>query len=198
MSRPRQLGGGLAKILPLAIVGLLVAFAVAPGFRHSAHHGVNRVGNDIRSLVDPQYSLEKPSNVAATSALTQEPAYNAFDEISGSPWETAAPDDGVGQSITASFKTPVTIDQMIFTIGTGLQASYESEPRPEQVRVTLQNARGTVVGQKVFTLNDKPAPQNVTIHGKHVTEATVTILTVYPSPQGSNTAIDEIEFFNKT
>ncbi|MGH7748253.1 MAG: NADase-type glycan-binding domain-containing protein, partial [Candidatus Dormibacteria bacterium] len=198
MSGPRQLTTGLTKVLPVVVIGLLIAFALFPGLRRSAGHDANRVGTAIRQLISPHFTVDKPNGVSATSEQPQAPAYNVFDEITGTYWATAAPDNGIGQSITASFAGKgVRIDQMIFTIGTGVPATYESESRPQRVRVDLLATSGKLLKSAQFTLNDTFSPQNESIHATGVAKAEVTILGVYPSTQAQNCAIDEIEYFQK-
>ena len=192
----------LTKVLPALLMLGLVAYLVSGTVRHNLGRTVSRVGTDIRVLVAPHYALQKPTGVTASSYAPQEPPGNAFDEIVGSPWVTAPADgEGAGQSISATFPAATTINQVIFTLGTGVQATYETEARMHQVRVTLYGDHGTALRSQVFTLNDTGKPQNVAINANHVQKATVMILSVYPSlyqaSQRTGCATDEIEFFKK-
>jgi len=199
---PRAVMPLLTTILPVLLVVAAVVYVAAPSARKWVSRNTSRVSNDIRVLIAPHYALLRPIAVTASSAEVQEPASNAFDEVVGSPWVTNPTDGagGVSQSITATFAPATSVNQIIFTIGTGVPATYDSDARMHQVGVTFTNSKGRTFS-KVFTLNDTGNPQNVSMGGKNVLQVTVTILSVYPAltatPQSAGCATDEIEFFKK-
>ena len=209
-SRRRAIGGagpgwltsGFLKVLGIVIVLLVLLTIVGPWrdhLRHDASNDYHRIFNDVH----PKYNPVHPFAATATSAARLHPAANAIDGAVNTSWQTNTPTrskaanntDGVGQSLSIRLAAASNLDQIGFLNGDqDTPSAYLTEPRPEKVHVT---AAGAHPYSKDLTLKDTATFQTFTIEAKDATSLTITIDSVYPSDQGKDAAIAEVELFVK-
>jgi hypothetical protein len=206
-SGPGWLTSGFLKVLGIAIVLGVLLTIVGPwrdNLRHDVSHDYHRIFNDVH----PKYNPVHPFAATATSAARLHPAANAIDGAVNTSWQTnttaskakpgskAKPSsDGVGQSLSIRLAAASNLDEIGFLNGDqDTPSAYLTEPRPEKVHVT---AAGAHPYSKDLTLKDTATFQTFTIKAKDASSLTITIDSVYPSDQGTDAAIAEVELFVK-
>jgi hypothetical protein len=217
-SGPGWLTSGFLKVLGIAIVLGVLLTIVGPwrdNLRHDVSHDYHRIFNDVH----PKYNPVHPFAATATSAARLHPAANAIDGAVNTSWQTntasrpktaskpktaarttpttkpTAATNGVGQSLSIRLATASNLDEIGFLNGDqDTPSAYLTEPRPEKVHLT---AAGAHPYSKDLTLKDTASFQTFTIKAKDATSLTITIDSVYPSDQGKNAAIAEVELFVK-
>ena len=192
---PGWLTGGFMKVLGIAIVLLVLLTIVGPWrghLRHDVSSDYHRVFNDVH----PKYNPVHPFAATATTSAPGHPAANAIDGAVNTSWQTNAPDSGIGQSLKLRLGTVSNLDQIGFLNGDqDTPSSYLTEPRPEKVHLT---AAGAHPYSKDLTLKDTATFQTFTIKAKDASSLTITVDTVYPSDQGKQASMAEVELFVKT
>jgi F5/8 type C domain len=202
-SRRRAIGGagpgwltsGFMKVLGIAVVLLVLLTIVGPWrghLRHDASNDYHRIFNDVH----PKYNPVHPFAATATTSAAGHPAANAIDGAVNTSWQTNAPDNGIGQSLKIRLGAASNLDEIGFLSGDqDTPSSYLTEPRPEKVHLT---AAGAQPYSKDLTLKDVATFQSFTIKAKDASSLTITIDSVYPSDQGKQASMAEVELFVKT
>ncbi len=205
-SGPGWLTSGFLKVLGVAIVLGVLLTIMGPwrdNLRHDVSHDYHRIFNDVH----PKYNPVHPFAATATSAARLHPAANAIDGAVNTSWQTnTAPKakpgskaktstDGVGQSLSIRLAAAGNLDEIGFLNGDqDTSSSYLTQPRPKKVHVT---AVGAHPYSKDLTLKDSATFQTFTIKATDASSLTITIDSVYPSDQGTDAAIAEVELFVK-
>jgi hypothetical protein len=202
-SGPGWLTSGFLKVVGIAIVLGVLLTIVGPWrdhLRHDVSSDYHRVFNDVH----PKYNPVHPFMAIATSAARLHPAANAIDGAVNTSWQTNTPakprthtsTNGVGQSLSIRLATASNLDEIGFLNGDqDTPSAYLTQPRPEKVHVT---AAGAHPYSKDLTLKDTATFQTFTIKAKDASSLTITIDSVYPSDQGTNASIAEVELFVKS
>jgi hypothetical protein len=86
-----------------------------------------------------------------------------------------------------TFASPVDFDQILVT--TGAAADYATVARPKEVQIVLSDKSSVRV-----TLKDDPTPTGYDVNARGVTSVQIHILSVYPTAQSTDVAINEVEF----
>jgi hypothetical protein len=207
---PGWLTSGAFKVLGIAIVLGVLLTIVGPwrdNLRHDVSHDYHRILGDVH----PKFNPVHPFAATATSAARLHPAANAIDGAVNTSWQTnttpvkikiagktrtTTTTNGVGQSLSIRLAAPSNLDEIGFLNGDqDTPSAYLTEPRPEKVHVT---AAGAHPYSKDLTLKDSASFQTFTIKAKDASSLTITIDSVYPSDQGNDAAIAEVELFVKT
>jgi hypothetical protein len=187
------------RVLALAVIAFVVLLNVGP-YKSTIRHRFAQWYRDVAGEVHPTYTPVHPiAALASASAPGHPPAY-AIDGATNTCWQAAGANDGVGQSITLQLASPTSLAKVGFLDGDQDSASsFLSEPRARVLRLTfVASAKGVPAPVRDVTLHDLPAFQTFTVNAKDVTKLTITIESVYPSAQGHNTSMAEIELFEKS
>jgi hypothetical protein len=175
-------------VLLAILLGALALYAAAPTVQNLVDSAVQQVVNGAKQLTGQKYVPVRPARVSSDAALPDHPATAATDGLTNTFW--AALDPGGHPTLTLAFDGPVDLDRAIVHAG-GTNA-VQAWSRPQQLRLTYSTGTSEVVD-----LQDTLDPQQVPLHRGHgVTEVTLEVLAVHPSPENPRVALSEIEFFD--
>lgn len=186
---PRHLK--LGRLAPLLIVAGLVGVGLGP-LRTWITTEVSTLLGKAKSQVSQHYVNVTPVGATANS----EPGHGAVlavDGLSNTYWASAQHPDGVGDTITVTFASPVNIDQIGILSGADPQ-NFRASARPHDLVVSATGVPGTTV----LTFDDSADFQNHGIALRHVTTVTFTVKDSYPGQKQHDLAIRDIEFFVKS
>ncbi len=191
-SGPGWLTSTATKIIVVAIIIFAILANVGP-YKKTIRHHLSTWYHATVNVVHPTYDPVHPLSATATSAAFGHPASLAIDGAANTSWATNAPGSGAGQSLTINFSAPTDIDKVGFLIGdTDAPQAYLSEPRPELLHVSYAGSKAT----KDINLKDTAAFQTFTLTATKVTSMVIRIDSVYPSAQGQNASLAEVELFS--
>jgi hypothetical protein len=174
--------------LSLALVVVLLAYAIIPPFRSWVNARASSVQTAVQRLVSPTFEPVHALSATASSALPDHPPSAAIDGYNNTYWATDLTQDGQ-PTLVLSFPRPVTINVMLFTSGSS--GDFTSEPRPMQVHIVFSNG----AAQDVH-LADQAKPQQIHIENADgVVQMEIHITSVYPSIHGNNVSLTEMEMF---
>ena len=183
----------LKGLVAIAVAALVVLSLVGPFHRplQSAYH---RVTSAFSSRLHPTLVPVIPAAASASSYVAGHPPSSAIDLLTDTYWATApAKNNGVGQTLTVYFAGPQTIDQINMLIGdTAAPQDFLTEPRPAVVDIAFSD------GVRLhLDLVDETKFQDFPVHATHVTQVTLTIVSVYPSLDnvGHSCSLAEMDFF---
>jgi hypothetical protein len=160
-------------------------------------------GPDAVSGIEDHFAhptITYASTVTASNSDPKHPVALLHDSFNNTWWATGLAGDGEGVSVTATFAQPINLLDVIITPGAGEnEDSFTSENRPEQMQVLVSDASGKSTTQ-LINLADTAGPQTFAVRGQDVSSVKFTIVTAFqtPTPTKSQTAIAEIEFFEKS
>ncbi len=184
------------KRIILAAVVVLVLLAFVGPWSHSIRHSVTHDYHAIANDVHPTYTPLHPVAATATSQAPGHQAILAIDGATNTSWQSDAPNNGVGQSLIIRFATPTNVNKVGFLDGDqDTPQAYLTEARPEQIRIA---SPGPHPYSRVVKLKDEASFQTFTIDATRTSSLVITINSVYPSDQGTNAAIAEVELFVKS
>lgn len=184
----RAWGGALFRLIALGvIVAIVLAYFVIPPLRTRVNSTVNSVYAAAHRHFAPSTSYVRPSDAKASSQLTTHPARLAMDLIKETYWAANTTTDKQPW-IRLSFGSPVDIDGILLTSGAG--NDYATLARPKEVQVIFSDKTSTRL-----TLKDDPKPITYDVPAHGVTYVEIHILSIYPSAQSPDVAINEVEFF---
>ena len=193
-SGPGWLTSGVTRTI-LAVVGVLIVLAFLGPWQHTIRHDVSRDYHDVLGDVHPTYNPLHPVLAVASSAARGHPASNTIDGASNTSWITNALHNGVGQSLSIRLAAVSNVDKIGFLNGEqDTPQAYLTQGRLEKIRVST---RGAHPYTKELTLKDEATFQTFTIDVKDASTLAITIQSVYPSDQGTQAALTEVELFVK-
>jgi ribosomal protein L40E len=184
----RAWGPAAFRIVALGVIAVVVlAYFVVPPLHDRVNSMVASAYSAAHRHFAPTTSYVRPSDAKASSQVSTHPARLAIDLIKETYWAANTSTDKQPW-LRLSFGAPVDIDGILLTSGAG--NDYASLARPKQVKLLFSDKTTADL-----TLKDDPNPTtyDVTAHG--VTYVEIHILSVYPSAQSPDVAIDEVEFF---
>jgi hypothetical protein len=182
----RSIGRLVVIVLGVAIVASVVAYAVVP----SVHDGVDRVANQVRIALRPNYVPVNTAGEATGPAVSGHPASMAFDGYANTYW--SAPAGADKPTLTAHFSPPANIAKVLIT--PGAYGDFEGQPRPRQVKLTFKDAAGKVVYSNTFDLTDSKDFETLDVSASGASTFELTVLTDYQSVKGGEVSIIEVEF----
>jgi ribosomal protein L40E len=184
----RAWGGALFRLIALGvIVAIVLAYFVIPPLHTRVNSTVNSVYAAAHRHFAPSTSYVRPSDAKASSQLTTHPARLAMDLIKETYWAANTTTDKQPW-IRLSFGSPVDIDGILLTSGAG--NDYATLARPKDVQLIFSDKTSAML-----TLKDDPNPITYDVPAHGVTYVEIHILSVYPSAQSPDVAINEVEFF---
>lgn len=183
----RAWGAALFRVIALGVVALLVlGYLAVPPLRDRVNSTVSSAYAAVHRHFAPTYSHVEPSGATASSQLSTHPARLSVDLIKETYWAANTATDKQPW-LRLSFGGPVDFDQMLFT--SGAANDYASMARPKDVQIVMSDKSSVRL-----TLKDSPDPQTYDLSGRQVTFVEIHILSVYPTAQSTDVAINEVEF----
>jgi ribosomal protein L40E len=184
---PSPAAGLLRWVAVGVVVLLLLAYAVVPGVRTKVNDSVGSAYTAARRHFSPVYDAVRPVSATASSEVATHPARLTIDLLKPTYWaaNVAADKQPV---LKLSFASPVDLDRILIT--SGAAQDYATLARPDSVKLVFSDKSTTTL-----TIQDDPNPQAFDISAKQVTYVEIQILSVYPSAQSTDVAINEVEFF---
>ncbi|NEE33441.1 zinc ribbon domain-containing protein, partial [Streptomyces sp. SID7982] len=162
-------------------------------FRNVVNARAEEVRTSVSGFIKSQYSPVRPAKVTGPSAEGRGPG-NLIDLNTSSYWSVPHPKESGGESqktlLVVEFDRPVSLDQLIVTAGAG--EAFTQHGRPRQMFLTFANESRTRVD-----LRDTAKPQTFPLKaGLATKKVTIEFTDVYPSDQGKDVAVAELEFFS--
>ena len=183
----RAWGAALFRVIALGVVALLVlSYLAVPPLRDRVNSTVSSAYATVHRHFAPTYSHVEPSGATASSQLSTHPARLSVDLIKETYWAANTATDKQPW-LRLSFGGPVDFDQMLFTSGAG--NDFASMARPKDVQIVMSDKSSVRL-----TLKDSPDPQTYDLTGHQVTFVEIHILSVYPTAQSTDVAVNEVEF----
>jgi ribosomal protein L40E len=187
----RRWGAATFRIVALGVIAAVVlAYLAVPPLHNRVNSSIQAAYTAAHRHFAPTTSYVRASNANASSQLTTHPARLAIDLIKETYWAANTSTDKQPW-IRFTFGGPVDIDGILLT--SGAANNYASLARPKQVQILFSDKTSAQL-----TLKDDPNPITYDVSARHVTSVEIHILSVYPSAQSPDVAIDEVEFFNIT
>ena len=184
----RAWGAASFRVIALGIIALVVlAYIVVPPLHDRVNNSVASAYAAAHRHFAPNTSYVRPSNATSSTQLSTHPARLAIDLIKETYWAANTSTDKQPW-IRLSFGGPVDIDGILLT--SGAANDYASLARPKQVQLVFSDKT-----TKQLTLKDDPNPITYDVSAHDITYVEIHILSVYPSAQSPDVAINEVEFF---
>jgi hypothetical protein len=192
-SGPGWLTSWVTRIVVLAIIVFAILANVGPA-KKPIRHRLSVWYHDVAGVVHAKYNPVHALRATATSSAADHPPILLIDGASNTSWQ--ANKAGAGQTIDIKFAGATNIDKIGFLIGdTDTPQAYLTEPRPQTIQVIFN---GTDPYSQTIQLKDTASFQTFGAHAKHADTMIIKIESVFPSSQGANTSIAEVEFFAKS
>jgi hypothetical protein len=165
----------------------LVVVAAGPGRR-----AANNALEQLRSRRAAPVPIH-PVRAAASSSVAGHAATAAIDGVRTTSWAEAASGDGVGQSLSVFFAGPVDLFRVGLIAGdVGAAGQALRQPRPHEVRLAFSDGSSVTL-----ELKDTEEFQSFEVAARHTTGVQMTIRSVYPSGEGADCSVAELEFFSR-
>jgi ribosomal protein L40E len=187
----RAWGGALFRIIAIGVlVAVVLAYFVIPPLRARVNGTVNSVYASAHRHFAPKTSYVRPADAKASSQLSTHPARLTIDLIKETYWAANVSTDKQPW-VRLTFGGPVDMDGILLTSGGG--NDFATLARPKDVQIIFSDKTSAHL-----TLKDDPKPISYDVTARGVTYVEIHILSVYPSAQSPDVAIDEVEPFKIT
>jgi len=184
----RAWGSALFRVIALGvIVAVVLGYLAIPPLRARVNTTVNSVYAAAHRHFSPSTSYVRASDAKASSQLSTHPARLTIDLIKETYWAANTSTDKQPW-LRLTFGGPVDIDGMLLTSGAG--NDFATLARPKDVQIIYSDKSTTRL-----TLKDDPNPVSYDLSAHGVTWVEIHILSIYPSAQSPDVAINEVEFF---
>lgn len=180
----------LGKLAPVLIVAGLAGIGLGPA-RAWVTSEAGTLFGIAKAKVDQHYANVTPVGASADSEKDHG-AGLAIDGLNNTYWADDQHSDGVGDTITVTFASPVDIDQIGILSGADAP-DFHASARPHDLIVSAAGTSGTVL-----SFDDGAGFQSRAVSLRHVTTVTFTVKDSYPGQQKHDLAIRDIEFFVKS
>lgn len=180
----------LGKLAPLLLIAGLAGVGLGPA-RAWVTTEVSSLLGKAKARVNEHYVNVTPVGATA-DAEKGHGAGLAIDGLNNTYWASAKHPDGIGDSITVTFASPVDIDQIGILSGADAQ-NFRASARPHELTVSAVG-----VPNSVLTFDDGGDFQSRGIALRHVATVTFTVKDSYPGQKQHDLAIRDIEFFVKS
>jgi hypothetical protein len=184
-------------VTALALVASL-AYGMYSPFRNWVNGKYNTAKDKVNTIIHPQFD-EVHAAPGTTSNVIEgvpgfdpaHPADKAIDTFKNTEWVAPAPSDALKPELDITLATTADLDKAI--IRGGSFDNFSGFHRAKTLTFIYDNGQSYVV-----QLKDKSEPQTVTLkHGAKVTHLRIVVTDIYPSFNGSQLAITEIELWSK-
>jgi ribosomal protein L40E len=184
----RAWGSALFRLIALGvIVAVVLGYVVIPPLRARVNGTVNSVYAAAHRHFAPSISHVRASDANASSQLSTHPARLTIDLIKETYWAANTSTDKQPW-LRLTFGAPVDMDGILLTSGAG--NDFATLARPKDVQIIFSDKTSSRL-----TLKDDPNPISYDVSAHGVTYVEIHILSVYPSAQSPDVAINEVEFF---
>lgn len=185
----RRWGSAAFRVIALGVIVLIVlAYAVVTPLRTRVNGGVGSLYANAHRHFFPTTTAVRPSDATASSAVATHPARLSIDLITETYWAANTATDKQPW-IRLVFGGPVDINTILITSGAG--NDFATIARPKDVKIVFSDKSSVNL-----TLKDDPKAVSYDLGSlRHTTFAEIRILSVYPSAQSPDVAINEVEFF---
>jgi hypothetical protein len=192
-SRARTVGRWVWRMVKYTAVVLIVAFTALFAFSSPFRDAVKAQAVSVKEKVEDYFDLRiapvRPVNVSATAETPGHAAALAADNAPNTYW--AAPLATQPPVLTLTFDHEVDLRRAIVRIGIG--ADFQAAQRPKKLHLVYSTGKTADI-----ELEDKPDPQTVGItNSKGATKVDVFVSELYPSLNGADVVISEIEWFER-
>jgi hypothetical protein len=182
----------LGKAAPLFIVLGFIGIGLGPARAWVTDHVFTLFGK-AKATLSVHYVNVTP--IGATADAEKDHAAGlAVDGLNNTYWASSQRQDGVGDTITVTFATPVDIDQIGFLSGAD-PADFRASARPHDLTFTVGGPGASATGATTLTFDDTADFQNRSVLLRHVTSVTFTVKDSYPGQKKHDLAVREIQFF---
>jgi len=183
----RAWGSALFRIIALGVIALLVlAYLVVSPIHNKVNSTIGNTYAAAHRHFSPVYSFVRPNDATASSQVATHTARQSIDLIKETYWAANTATDKQPW-LKLTFASPVDFDQILIT--TGAAAQYATIARPKDVQVVFSDKSSVRL-----TLKDDPTATGYDVNARGVTSAEIHILSVYPTAQSTDVAINEVEF----
>lgn len=183
----RAWSGAAFRIIALGVVAAVVlAYFVVPPIHVKVNDTVASAYAAAHKKFQPTIYREAAFQATASSQLAIHPARLTIDHITGTYWAANTATDKQPW-IRFTFASPVDLDEVLIT--TGAANDYTALARPQKVHVIFSDKSTADI-----TFKDDPNPQTYDLVAHQVTYVEFHIVTIYPSAQSPDVAINEVEF----
>ncbi|HZP54868.1 NADase-type glycan-binding domain-containing protein [Actinocrinis sp.] len=179
----------LGKLAPILIIAGLAGIGLGPA-RTWVTNEVNSLLGKAKARVNQHYANVTPVGAAALSQKDHGAAL-AIDGLNNTYWASSQHPDGVGETLTVTFATPVDIDQIGILSGADAQ-NFRAFARPHDLVVTAAGG-----SPETLSFDDSADFQSRGATLRHVTSVTITVKDAYPGQKQHDLAIRDLEFFVK-
>ena len=193
-TRPREApterawGSALFKVIALGLIVLVVlAYVVISPLRTRVNSTVGSAYADIHRHFFGQPAYVRAASATASSEVATHPARLSLDLIKETYWAANTSTDKQPW-LRLTFGGPVDLDGILLTTGAG--NDYATFARPKDVQIIFSDKTSTRL-----TLKDDPNPIRYDVSARGITSVEIHILSIYPSVQSPDVAINEVEFF---
>jgi len=184
----RAWGSALFRVIALGvIVAVVLGYLAIPPLRARVNTTVNSAYAAAHRHFAPNTSYVRASDAKASSQLSTHPSRLTIDLIKETYWAANTSTDKQPW-LRLTFGVPVDIDGMLLTSGAG--NDFATLARPKDVQIIYSDKSSTRL-----TLKDDPQPVSYDLSAHGVTSVEIHILSIYPSAQSPDVAINEVEFF---
>ncbi len=185
----RAWGSALVRVIALGVVvAVVLAYAAVPPLRARVNNSVASIYASAHRHFQPTVDPVRPLDATASSALATHPARLTIDEVKESYWAANTASDKQPW-LRLTFSGPVDIDKMLIT--SGAANDFATLARPKAVHIVFSDKTTADL-----TLKDDPTPQSYDLTARQVTSLEIHIVSVYPSAQSPDVALNEVELFN--
>jgi hypothetical protein len=186
-SRKPSVGGLVGKVLPLAVVVLLLIVVAAPGVRHA----IGRTWTNVYGTFVYHYTPVDITS-AAGAQVAGHPASNVFMGDANSFWAAPVAAPGTKARIRLTFNQPSDISLIRMTPGD--PTNFAGSPRPSVIEYQFPDGKI----HKALQIENVATAQKFKVSAKKATYVDLIIDSVYPVAGASYySAIAHIEIFHK-
>jgi len=179
----------LGKLAPILIIAGLAGVGLGPA-RTWVTNEVNSLLGKAKARVNQHYVNVTPVGATALSQKDHGAAL-AIDGLNNTYWASAQHPDGVGETLTITFASPVDIDQIGILSGADAQ-NFRAFARPHDLVVTAAGG-----SPETLSFDDSADFQSRGATLRQVTTVTITVKDAYPGQKQHDLAIRDLEFFVK-
>jgi hypothetical protein len=176
--------------ISLLVVALMLAYGAIPAFRGAVNGRAAAAQTAVQRVISPSFTPVHALSARASSELPTNPASAAIDGFKNTCWATDLKREPQ-PFLLLTFPQKVNVDVLLFT--SGVPSAFTSQPRPEQLHIDFSNGSSQDVH-----LADAASPQQVSVgNGDGITQMEIHIASSYPSSQGTDVSLTEVEMFTR-
>jgi hypothetical protein len=199
--KPKRSGLGkivapLRKYLSILLVALGLLYGIYAPFRHWVNDKYNTAKDKVVAFIHPQYDLVTVGPGTTSNEPTPlDPNHTpsmATDGLTNTYWLSPPPSTDFTPELDVVLTEQTNLAKII--VRTGASDDFQAHDRPKTLKFTFEPSGN----EDEVELKNTPGEQKLTVHnGGGVESFTIQITDTYKSPNGTDMALTEIEFFEK-